>query len=190
MTAVDTQELERPVRYGAIPAGRWVVDPRCSEIAFAARRPLAAEPVRGIFRQFDGALEIGPFDGPRAHLIIKVESLDTGDAETNASLIGEDQLDAESYPEVKLELDSATGVGQGYWQLEGRITIREQVREVDLDAVVTELDLEGEGRRVEIEILGRPDVDFVRLHLSLSLLERQTFSALRATEIPDPRDPA
>ena len=186
----------------AIPAGRWVIDPTRSHLAFAAVRPLATQPVHGLFRQFDGALEIDDRSArPRAHLIIKVESLDTGDAETNASLIANDRLDAFVYPEIRLELDSATSIGQGYWRLGGRITIRQHVRQIDLDAVLTDLSREGDARRLAVEIFGRLGVDgwigsdsgsasrralacgSVRLHLSLSLVERPVVSGLDGLEM-------
>jgi len=83
-----------------IASGAWKVDPAHSSIGFAVRH-LGVATVRGEFREFDGALQIGqnPAES-RAYGTVKTGSVDTNQDQRDADLRSDDFFAVETYPEM------------------------------------------------------------------------------------------
>jgi polyisoprenoid-binding protein YceI len=79
--------------------GVWNVDSRRSQIGFAVDEMWGLRTVNGVFRAYDGSLEIR--DGAAAGLLtIVTESLDTGNERRDRHLRSPDFFDAERHPQI------------------------------------------------------------------------------------------
>jgi hypothetical protein len=82
-----------------IPTGTWKVDKSHSRVGFAVKT-LGIATVRGKFRKFDGALELGEeLADARAYGRVDAASVDTNLARRDKHLRSTDFLSAESHPE-------------------------------------------------------------------------------------------
>ncbi|MEA2331998.1 MAG: hypothetical protein QOH58_2136 [Thermoleophilaceae bacterium] len=120
-----------------VPAGTWKVDPTHSSVAFEVKHLMIAT-VRGHFSEFDGELEAAEDDpaNSRARGSVKVASIDTGNAERDEHLRSPDFFDAERYPEMRFETTRIQHVEGGRYRVAGDLTIKDQTREVEVDATV------------------------------------------------------
>jgi polyisoprenoid-binding protein YceI len=88
-----------PSRVG-IPTGTWKVDKAHTHVGFAVNY-MGIATVRGEFREFDGALEIGDdLTDARAYGRVDVASVDTNQAQRVEHLRSTDFFSAESHPEL------------------------------------------------------------------------------------------
>ena len=93
-----------------IPTGTWRVDKARTRVGFAART-LGIATVRGEFREFDGALEIGEqLADARAYGRVDATSVDTNLARRDAHLRSTDFLSAERHPELTFRSPSQAPV--------------------------------------------------------------------------------
>jgi polyisoprenoid-binding protein YceI len=83
-----------------IPTGTWRVDKAHTHVGFAVNY-MGIATVRGEFREFDGALEIGDdLTDARAYGRVDVASVDTNQAQRVEHLRSTDFFSAESHPEL------------------------------------------------------------------------------------------
>ena len=83
-----------------IPTGTWKVDKAHTHVGFAVNY-IGIVTVRGEFREFDGALEIGEdLTDSRAYGRVDVASVDTNQAQRDEHLRSTDFFSAESHPEL------------------------------------------------------------------------------------------
>lgn len=113
--------------------GAWTIDRPHSRIGFSVRHAMVTT-VRGSFADYDSELY---FDGAqpsasRAHLVIKVASVDTGVEQRDAHLVGADFFDARRYPEMVFRSTSTVHEGGETFRMTGDLTIRGITRSVDL----------------------------------------------------------
>jgi polyisoprenoid-binding protein YceI len=120
-----------------VPAGTWRVDPVHSSVAFAVKHMMIAT-VRGQFSDFDGMLEAAEDDPSNSHAWgrVRVTSIDTGHPDRDAHLRSPDFFDAERYPEMHFETTRIQHVEGGHYRVAGDLTIKDQTREVEVDANV------------------------------------------------------
>jgi len=124
-----------------IPApGTFDLDPAHTRIGFSARHMMVSK-VRGRFGEFTGSITVAddPFQST-AEAVIKTASLDTGNADREAHLIGDDFLNVEKFPELTFRSTRVTGRQGHRFTVLGDLTIKDITREVELT-----LDLEGVG---------------------------------------------
>jgi polyisoprenoid-binding protein YceI len=114
------------------PAGRWVIDPSHSSLQFVARHMMISK-VRGRFHKFDGTIVIAE-DPLRSSVeaTIDASTIDTGDADRDAHLRAAEFLDVERFPLVTFTSSSLSAGGDGKWQLDGELTIRDVTRVVTI----------------------------------------------------------
>jgi polyisoprenoid-binding protein YceI len=139
-----------------VPAGTWKVDPSHSSVGFEVRH-LMISTVRGHFSEYDGTLEADPDDPSRSHAwgSVKVASIDTGDPDRDAHLRSPDFFDAERYPEMRFESTRIEHVEGGTYRVAGDLTIKDQTRQVEVDATVQGVGTDPWGNeRVGIAIRG------------------------------------
>ncbi|MEA2361163.1 MAG: hypothetical protein QOD71_308 [Thermoleophilaceae bacterium] len=142
-----------------VPAGTWKVDPTHSSVGFEVRH-LMISTVRGHFSEYDGTLEADPDDPARSRAwgTVKVASIDTGDPDRDAHLRSPDFFDAERYPEMRFESTRVEHVEGGTYRVAGDLTIKDQKREVVVDATVQGVGTDPWGNeRVGIAIRGTID---------------------------------
>jgi polyisoprenoid-binding protein YceI len=179
--------------------GRWTVDPRHSSVEFAVQHLLIAT-VRGRFRDFEGALEIGD-DPPsvRGHGIVNVESIDTGEPHRDDYLLSPVFFNVDVYPEIEFTFERVEPIEGNPHRMVGEITITGVTLELAFDAT-----LEGRARdswgneRIALELTGHLNRkafgltwdqlvegggagvdDTIRLELALSLVRQSEWSESR-----------
>ena len=120
-----------------VPAGTWRADPDHSSVAFEVKHLMIAT-VRGQFNEFEGMLEAAEDDPSNSHAwgTVKVASIDTGNADRDAHLRGPDFFDVERYPEMRFETTRIRHVEGGHYRVAADLTIKDQTREVEVDATV------------------------------------------------------
>ena len=93
--------------------------------------------VRGRFREFEGTLETSDeLRDCRVHGTVKMASIDTGEPTRDAHLRSADFLDVERYPEARFESTSVEHLGGAVCSLRGELTLKGQMREIELEATL------------------------------------------------------
>ncbi|GAA4239537.1 YceI family protein [Actinomadura meridiana] len=114
-----------------LTAGTWNIDPAHSEVTFVIRHLMTK--VRGTFTEFTGSVHIADeLAQSTATAEIKVDSLDTRNADRDAHVRTSDVLDVENHPTMTF---AATGVRAdgGDYYLDGDLTIKGVTRPVSLE---------------------------------------------------------
>jgi polyisoprenoid-binding protein YceI len=139
-----------------VPAGTWKLDPAHSSVGFRIRHMMIAT-VRGRFTDFDGTIYAAE-DAPEHSSVsgvVKVASIDTGNAERDAHLRSPDFFDAERFPEITFASTRIRHVKGPTFAVTGNLTIRDVTREVELEATVEGADTDPWGNeRVGIRVRG------------------------------------
>lgn len=134
----------------------WRIDPTHSEVQFKVKH-LVISTVTGIFKQFDGALETESedFDGAKARFSLDVNSIDTNVADRDAHLKSDDFFAADKYPKITFEGKLAK-TGDNQYKLSGPLTIRDISKEVELNADLGGIMVDGYGQtKAGFEITGK-----------------------------------
>lgn len=113
--------------------GVWTVDRAHSNTTFQVRHLMSR--VRGEFRDFDGVIQIDP-ENPAASSVvftIKVASIDTGVADRDNHLRGDDFFAAAQYPEITFRSTEIKPAGKkGLYAVTGDLTMHGVTRRVTL----------------------------------------------------------
>jgi polyisoprenoid-binding protein YceI len=135
-----------------VPTGTWIVDPVHSSVSFSVRHAGIAN-VHGVFREFEGALEVGPDGALGAAGHVELASVDTGAPLRDGHLRSADFFDVERHPRLTFHSDRIDVDGEDVL-VAGRLS---------LHGVTNELELRG-------ELLGSgvDDDGATRIGLSLS----------------------
>ncbi len=139
-----------------IPAGSWKVDQAHSRVGFAVKS-LGISTVRGQFRHFDGALEIGhtPADS-RAYGRVAAASVDTNQARRDKHLRSTDFLSAERHPELTFRSKAIEPVDHHSFRVIGDLSINGVTNEVELTAGLGGIETGPEGEeRLRLEVTGQ-----------------------------------
>ena len=114
-----------------IPAGTWNVDPVHSTIGFQVTDTSDLfSTINGRFIEFEGRLEGG--EEPSLAGAIRVDSLRTDNEQRDAHLISPDFLETAKYPEIHFESTSVEPIGDDRFALRGKLFVKEQPFEVEL----------------------------------------------------------
>jgi polyisoprenoid-binding protein YceI len=138
-----------------IPTGTWSVDPSQSQVGFAVKN-MGIATVRGEFKEFEGALEIGDdLSTAEAYGTVKVRSVDTGQPKRDEHLCAADFFDAQHYPELSFESTRIEALDENAFRITGNLTARGVTNEVVLHADVQGTDVDPRGHEcVSLEITG------------------------------------
>ena len=85
----------------AIATGTYMIDPSHSEVGFVARHAMITK-VRGAFRTFEGTGYFDQENPSNSHLKLDIlaDSIDTGNADRDGHLRGNDFFDMENHPRI------------------------------------------------------------------------------------------
>lgn len=116
-----------------VQTGEYNVDPSHTRIGFVARHAMVTK-VRGAFKEFEGR---GYFDvddptQSKLQLDIKAASIDTGNADRDGHLRGNDFFDMETYPEITFASTSVQKVDESNYKVTGDLTIKGQTHPVTI----------------------------------------------------------
>jgi polyisoprenoid-binding protein YceI len=139
-----------------IPTGTWNVDTAHTRVGFAVKS-LGISTVRGEFREFDGALEIGEdLADSRVYGRVNATSVDTSLARRDAHLRSTDFLSAERHPELTFRSRAIAPVDQDTFRVIGDLSINGVTNEVELIAELGGIETGPEGEeRIRLEVTGQ-----------------------------------
>ena len=120
----------------ALPAnlttGTWTLDASHSEIGFTVRHAGISK-VRGQFKEADATLALAEnVEDSKVNATIKTASFDSGDANRDGHVRGEDFFDVEKFPEISFVSNAIVPKGDAY-ELQGDLTIKGVTRPVALE---------------------------------------------------------
>lgn len=116
--------------------GTWVLDPAHTEIGFVARHAMVTK-VRGNFEEFEGSAVVDQAN-PTASVVkavIKTASVNTGNADRDGHVRGDDFFAVEQFPEMTFESTSFDISGQS-GTVTGDLTLKGITKPVTLDVEV------------------------------------------------------
>jgi polyisoprenoid-binding protein YceI len=113
--------------------GTYALDTAHSRVGFVARHAMVTK-VRGAFNDFEGTAVIDGAEPANSSvsLVIKVDSIDTRNAQRDGHIRTNDFLDIESYPEIRFVSTSIEHEGGNDFQVTGDLTIKDVTRSITL----------------------------------------------------------
>jgi polyisoprenoid-binding protein YceI len=129
----------------AAHADCWTSVPEGSNVSFSASQAGAA--LQGTFHKYDAQLCLDK-SGGSLHVSVQTGSVDTQLAELDEALRGADFFDTARWPAAVFQSDAIKPLGSGKYQLSGKLTIRDQTRDVTLPFSWT-VQVDGKSARLE-----------------------------------------
>lgn len=116
--------------------GTWVLDPAHTEIGFVARHAMVTK-VRGNFEEFEGSAVVDQANlaASVVKAVIKTASVNTGNADRDGHVRGDDFFAVEQFPEMTFESTSFDISGQS-GTVTGDLTLKGITKPVTLDVEV------------------------------------------------------
>src|SRR3954447_14291881 len=113
--------------------GTYALDVAHSRIGFVARHAMVTK-VRGSFNDFEGTTTIDGTNPANStvSVTLKVDSVDTRNAQRDGHLRTNDFLDAETYPEIRFVSTSIEHEGGNDFQVTGDLTIKDVTKSVTI----------------------------------------------------------
>lgn len=109
--------------------GTYVLDPTHTTISFVARHAMVTK-VRGSFEEFEGTAVIG--ENPSLDVTIKVDSVNTRNADRDNHLRGEDFFDAAKFPTMTFKGQSYEIKGDDVVEITGDFTIKDVTKTITI----------------------------------------------------------
>ncbi|MER7911951.1 YceI family protein [Streptomyces sp. NPDC096068] len=130
-TAVATLPVDPAL---AALTGDYSIDPAHSSIGFTVRHAMVTN-VRGTFAEHEGALKLDGTDpaASTASIDVKIASVDTGIADRDGHLRGDDFFDAERFPLMSFRSTRAEQLGGDAYRITGDLTIKDVTRPLSID---------------------------------------------------------
>ena len=116
-------------------ARTWAIDPAHTRLGFVARH-LVASKVRGSFESFAGTIEVADdLTESKVDVSIDTASVTTGATDRDNHLRSADFFDVENFPTMRFESTEIKDLGDGSFEINGNLTIRNITKPVTLDTV-------------------------------------------------------
>lgn len=114
--------------------GDYVIDPAHTRIGFVARHAMVTK-VRGSFTEFEGKVHLDEQNPAQssAQIVITVRSIDTGNADRDGRLRGNDFLAIDEFPEITFTSTTAEKAGDEDFKLTGDLTVKGVTKPVTID---------------------------------------------------------
>lgn len=118
--------------------GEYTLDPTHTRLGFVTRHAMVTK-VRGSFNEFDSEIHIDAEDPSKstAKVVIKVDSIDTRNADRDAHLRSNDFFAMDEYPTITFESTKAEQVSDDVFRVTGDLTIKGVTKEVSVDLEFT-----------------------------------------------------
>ena len=115
----------------------WVLVPQAGKIVFTGTQ--AGAPVQGTFSDYDGRVCIDGRDpaDSRIRVSVRTASVDTQLPELDEALRGPDFFDSARWPQAVFESESVKSLGQGRYQVTGKLSLRDVTREISVPVKLT-----------------------------------------------------
>lgn len=114
-------------------SGNFTIDPTHSELGFVARHAMVTK-VRGSFTDFNGtASSDGDLNNAKINVEIKVDSVDTRNADRDAHLRSGDFFEAEKFPTMTFASTEITAKDDETLQVTGDLTIKDVTKSITID---------------------------------------------------------
>jgi len=129
---MSSQTTTTAIQIPQLTAGTWAIDAAHSDVSFSVRHLMVSK-VKGSFRTFEGAIEIG--DDQLASSVtasIDVASIDTRDENRDNHLRSGDFFAVEQYPTMTYRSTGVRPSADGYI-VDGELTLHGVTRDVALD---------------------------------------------------------
>ena len=139
-----------------IPTGTWNVDTAHTRVGFAVKS-LGVLTVRGEFREFDGALEIGEdLADSRVYGRVDAASVDTSLSRRDEHLRSTDFLSVESHRELTFRSRAIERVDEDTFRVIGDLSISGVTNEIELTAELGGIETGPEREeRIRLEVTGQ-----------------------------------
>lgn len=123
-----------PVTAPSAVTGTYAIDAAHSSVGFVARHAMVTK-VRGSFTEFDGT---GFFDvdhpgNSHLELVIKADSINTGNADRDGHLRTNDFFAMDEYPTISFRSTSVEQTGDAGYRVVGDLTIKDVTKPVSID---------------------------------------------------------
>ena len=106
-----------------LPQGTWTVDAAHSRIGFVARHMMVTK-VRGTFHDFDAEVKVGgDLLDSTVRVEVRMDSIDTGNADRDGHLRTNDFFDIQQYPTMSFQSTGFAAEG-GTYLMHGDLTIK------------------------------------------------------------------
>ncbi|MEU7645814.1 YceI family protein [Streptomyces huasconensis] len=135
----DTTTVTAPAPAATDPAlaaltGDYTIDPSHSTIGFVARHAMVTN-VKGSFRDVSGTLHLDGTDPSRstASIDVRMDSIDTGNADRDGHLKSADFFKTEEFPEMTFRTTKAEALGGDDYRVTGDLTILGTTRPLSVD---------------------------------------------------------
>jgi polyisoprenoid-binding protein YceI len=114
--------------------GAYRIDPTHSSVGFVARHAMVTK-VRGHFNEFagEGFLDAEIPSGSSLNLVVQAASIDTGNADRDNHLRGNDFFDMANFPEISFRSTSVQATGESAYRVSGDLTMKGVTRPVNID---------------------------------------------------------
>ena len=114
-------------------AGDYTLDHTHTRIGFVARHAMVTK-VRGSFNEFEGSVHIDEdLSKSHANLNVKVDSIDTRNADRDGHLRTNDFLDVQTYPELSFASTAVKQIDDTTVRVTGDLTIKGVTKPVEID---------------------------------------------------------
>ncbi|WP_405776799.1 YceI family protein [Streptomyces sp. NBC_00859] len=115
-------------------SGDYSIDPAHSAIGFTVRHAMVTN-VRGTFTEHEGTLHLDGTDPAQstAAIDIRIESVDTGMADRDGHLRGDDFFDAGQFPRMTFRSTRAEQLGGDAYRIVGDLTIKDVTKPLSID---------------------------------------------------------
>ncbi|MEU3844825.1 YceI family protein [Streptomyces sp. NPDC028635] len=114
--------------------GDYVFDPAHTRIGFVARHAMVTK-VRGAFHEFEGTAHLDGADPARStgQVVIKTQSIDTGNEQRDQHLRTNDFLDAPNHPDITFRTTEVEQRSDTEFRVTGELTIKDTTKPVVID---------------------------------------------------------
>lgn len=117
--------------------GNWTLDPAHTEIKFVARHAMITK-VTGKFPDFDSniVVDVENPENSSAKVVMKTASINTGNADRDGHIKGDDFFAVDKFPEMTFVATSFDLKNESEGTVTGDLTIKETTKSVTLDVEV------------------------------------------------------
>jgi polyisoprenoid-binding protein YceI len=142
----------------AADAPAWSVQQE-SRIGFVAQQ--GGAPVEGRFESFAAEIRFDPDNlaGSRVAVEIEVASVNSESRDRDQTIRSKDLFDVETWPTARFEADSFTATGDGSYDAQGKLTMRDVTRDVVLPFTLTIEPAPDDPAMLQARALGELSVD-------------------------------